>query len=230
MAVTIDATPRGPGRGRGRPGRARKRPSRAVRPASRTTPGDSDAAWNRAEQINQRFAGGQPILVGHHSQRGAERDQERAHALLGRSVEQQRQADEARRRAETAASEASGREEPHQVARRIDALTADVRRLERQTNGRPSEELDHARAQLEHWRHVRAQQVEAGQTRAYTREDIAPGDLIQIRRNEWERVTRVNAKTVTVYRPEGWNVARVRYHQIRDHRRPSQENAGESTT
>lgn len=41
----------------------------------------------RADQLSERFAMGQPILVGHHSEKGARRDQERMHGALRKTVE-----------------------------------------------------------------------------------------------------------------------------------------------
>lgn len=48
----------------------------------------SDAAFQSAHQIAGRFEFGQPILVGHHSERKARADQERMHSAMGRAVEE----------------------------------------------------------------------------------------------------------------------------------------------
>lgn len=47
----------------------------------------AEAAINRASSISERFAFGQPILVGHHSQRGAENGQKRMHDAMSASVQ-----------------------------------------------------------------------------------------------------------------------------------------------
>lgn len=47
----------------------------------------AETAADRAASIAQRFEGGQPILVGHHSERRARRDQERMHGAMSASVE-----------------------------------------------------------------------------------------------------------------------------------------------
>lgn len=47
----------------------------------------AEAASNRASRISERFAFGQPILIGHHSQRGAENDQKRMHDAMSASVQ-----------------------------------------------------------------------------------------------------------------------------------------------
>ncbi len=46
------------------------------------------AAFNRADRISERFAGGQPILVGHHSERGARADQKHIHNAMDKGLEE----------------------------------------------------------------------------------------------------------------------------------------------
>jgi hypothetical protein len=48
----------------------------------------SDGAYERSNQIAERFAGGQPILVGHHSEKGARRDKEKIHAAMSKSIQE----------------------------------------------------------------------------------------------------------------------------------------------
>ena len=45
--------------------------------------------FRHADRISERFAGGQPILIGHHSERGARADQERMHNAMDRGIERQ---------------------------------------------------------------------------------------------------------------------------------------------
>ena len=47
----------------------------------------SNSFYEAANQIGQRFASGQPILVGHHSERRARKDQERMHKAAEKSVQ-----------------------------------------------------------------------------------------------------------------------------------------------
>lgn len=42
--------------------------------------------FHRADQIAERFYGGQPILVGHHSEKGARRDQEQIHTAMRNGI------------------------------------------------------------------------------------------------------------------------------------------------
>ena len=46
---------------------------------------DANAFARRADEIAERFAGGQPILVGHHSERKARKDQERMNGAQGKA-------------------------------------------------------------------------------------------------------------------------------------------------
>lgn len=58
------------------------------------------AAADTAHTIGKRFEFGQPILIGHHSEARARRDQERMHSLAGRAVESSKMADHHAARAE----------------------------------------------------------------------------------------------------------------------------------
>lgn len=46
-------------------------------------------SFARADKLAERFAGGQPILVGHHSEKGARADQDRIHAAMNNGCESQ---------------------------------------------------------------------------------------------------------------------------------------------
>ncbi len=54
--------------------------------------GEASAQLRRAGQISERFAGGQPILVGHHSERGARRDHARMDTAMRKGVALSREA------------------------------------------------------------------------------------------------------------------------------------------
>ena len=47
----------------------------------------ADAHYNNSNKIGERFAGGQPILVGHHSEKKARNDQNRMHNSMRKSIE-----------------------------------------------------------------------------------------------------------------------------------------------
>lgn len=62
----------------------------------------SDAAWERSNDLSRRFEGGQPILVGHHSEQGARAIQKKIHTAMARSVEYSEKASSLRQKAEAA--------------------------------------------------------------------------------------------------------------------------------
>jgi hypothetical protein len=77
----------------------------------------------RADRISERFAGGQPILVGHHSERGARRDHDRMTALMRKGVTLLRASEHA---ASSYAGHAILSDDPDAIA----ALTAKAEKLE----------------------------------------------------------------------------------------------------
>lgn len=96
---------------------------------------EGDSRRDRADQIAQRFEGGQPILRGHHSERGARADKKRME-------QSDRAAHDAYAKAQRAASAASVvgtadayRERPAVIRRRIDKTEADLRVTMHQVNG-----------------------------------------------------------------------------------------------
>ena len=103
----------------------------------------SDAASARAgvEAIAGRFEFGQPILIGHHSQRKAERDAERMQAGMRRAVDMWETAGYWKARAAGAIRAAKYKERPDVRARRIKGIEADLRKVERST----AEATEHAR-------------------------------------------------------------------------------------
>jgi len=63
---------------------------------------EAEAGRNRANKISERFAFGQPILVGHHSEGKARRDQERMWAASRKAVESAQKAEYFQEKAEAA--------------------------------------------------------------------------------------------------------------------------------
>ncbi len=62
----------------------------------------SDAAWERSNELSKRFSGGQPVIVGHHSEKSARATQEKMHNAMARSVEYSEKASYLRQKAEAA--------------------------------------------------------------------------------------------------------------------------------
>ncbi|MEU7911396.1 DUF3560 domain-containing protein [Microbispora bryophytorum] len=105
--------------------------------------GRAAAAADRANQLSERFAGGQPILVGHHSERGARRDQKSMDAAMRTSVSEDRTAQETARRANAVGKQAAYSARPRVTARRIKRLEADLRRVQRNLDGYTRRHLLH---------------------------------------------------------------------------------------
>lgn len=102
---------------------------------------DAAAARASVEAIAGRFEFGQPILVGHHSERKARKDAERMQAGMRRAVDAWETAGYWKARAAGALRAAKYKERPEVRARRIKGLEADARKIERET----AEATEHAR-------------------------------------------------------------------------------------
>ncbi len=97
---------------------------------------ESQARYDKAGKIGERFYGGQPILVGHHSEKGARRDQARMHDNMGRSIKAGQKADRLEQRAVSAESNSSiSSDDPAavvQLKEKFDGLTklqADMKQI-----------------------------------------------------------------------------------------------------
>lgn len=141
---------------------------------------------------------------------------------------------ELQRAAATAVTDAV-RVDPPAVAHRVVMLETQRRKISRSIAGyrnhlgrqfpptvgdqliRLKDELAHVDDDLAHWTRVRAQQIADGAAFVLTRDDVAPGDLVEYR-GEWFPVLRVNAKSVSVPSAAGGSWAEtIPYHQISGH-------------
>ncbi|MBB5123216.1 DUF3560 domain-containing protein [Streptomyces eurocidicus] len=191
--------------------RAGDRAERFAGRASRAA-ASSDASYERSNQISERFHMGQPILIGHHSEGRARRDQERMHNAMRKSIEENRRAGYWADRARAAESYEQHRNDPGRTLRRIDKLEAERRGILRQRNGDPRNPWRKApskerRAELErlieeideelaHWREIIAQ-AEADGFKVWSSADFSRGDFVRYR-DTWYEVLRVNPKSLTV--------------------------------
>lgn len=204
----------------------------------------AESAWS-AERAAYRALpeGGEPVKVGHHSERRHRRAIDTAWNALGKAVEAERAAITARGRADAAAKTTDHRYAPVAVARRIDKLTAELRRLERARDGytrtlytnaqtgqkvvethapaggeyrdRLLVEIDHTADELAYWQGVRDAQIAEGTATAYSRDVLVKGDRV-LYVGRWHEVVRVNAKSVTVGSLVGGSwTDRVPYREIR---------------
>ena len=199
----------------------------------------AEAADRRVEDAHRRLPPfGEPIKVGHHSERRHRRDADRAWNTLGKSVEAHRDADRAAQRAQAAASTTAGRYSPVTVANRIDKLQAEIRATDRSLDGYTAhrgspyaqriapatgtyrDRLTAERAQqvdaLTYWQGIRDQQIADGQATNYGPESVSKGAAVKIR-GKWYRVARANKKSVSVETGYSWT-DRSPWHEVQDHR------------
>ncbi|MCH9682007.1 MAG: DUF3560 domain-containing protein [Deltaproteobacteria bacterium] len=94
------------------------------------------AEHDKSRDIVSGIPMGQPILVGHHSQRRHERAIERSSAAMDRAVEADRQAKRARRGARVAQARVGRRESPPFAIRRLRELEAELRKLDVEITGK----------------------------------------------------------------------------------------------
>jgi len=88
---------------------------------------DADQAHRAVDQTAQRFEGGQPILVGHHSERRARKDAEKIQRGMEKAVKMWEQSKYWTDRAEGALRHAKYLERPDVRHRRIKGLESDIR-------------------------------------------------------------------------------------------------------
>ena len=228
VTVEIDDTPRDVGDVKAdRAGRLDDRYDRLATKAERTA-AESAARHAEADRISQRFAGGQPILVGHHSERSARRDHARMEANDRAAGELHRKAERAAAAASVVGSADAYRERPSVIRRRIDRLNAELRQTDHYIDGtRPAndwrgaygydrkpatgdylEQLTARKTYLEHQIAGDEAALEALKADGYvmlTREDLHKGDRVHWGATwgdgmQGAIVTRVNPKTVTLDR------------------------------
>jgi hypothetical protein len=187
--------------------------------AARET-GRSDASYLASNEAVRGIEPGQPILVGHHSQRRHERDIARSHAHMSASVAHSRKAERAEGRAAEVQRQTRRRENPVVMGRRVERLERDQRTLERRLRG--AGEAPNTRAELADIKteiEFLQRAIAASGVKQYTRDDLQPGDKVQIR-GRWDTVLKANPKTVEAQGVHGLRI-KYPYYEITDHERPA---------
>lgn len=165
---------------------------------------EGEAQYRRAKQIADAIPLGQPILVGHHSERRHRRDIARIQGGFGRAMESFGEA----KALESAARHSAVHQEHLQSApaiqRRLDRARADLRSLERreqdwQASGREEwlQRVADVRAEVE-----RAERALAEAGGPVTGEEVGVGDLVRIK-GWFVRVSRVGPKSISGTITEG---------------------------
>ena len=210
---------------------------------------DAENAWARERAATDALPpGGEPIKIGHHSERRHRGAIDKAWKTLGQAVEAENTAKAVEQRAAAAAATTEHRYNPVTVANRIDTLEAEQRADQRRLDGHrrtlftdaagdKREEVTTAAAgpyrervaarmaqraeDIAYWTQVRQQQIASGDTTNYTRDTISVGDLVRGRHDDWYRVRRVNPKSVTVEYPAyggGTLTHTIKYAHLTGHR------------
>jgi Domain of unknown function (DUF3560) len=170
-----------------------------------------------ATEIARRRPFGQPILVGHHSERGARADQRRIQRHMDKFCEEYGEAKQLARAASVVGDADAYREHPPVIIRRIAKTEADLRKCRKWMGAGYDPEHYTARiafleTQLEADRAALKAAEDAGY-RCHSRETIHAGDKIVMHGRDW-LVVRVNAKSVSVQTPYSWTDT-VSYERIR---------------
>lgn len=172
----------------------------------------SEAAFSGVRRLADSIPLGQPILVGHHSERRARADCRRIDNGMRRGVEEAAKAAYHRDRAAAAEATASGDHTRAFCANRIADAERELRDLDRRLTGTLNpvyhgdfgpaegeyrEQLLERKAYQEGKRDYWKDELVKLGGGAYSRETVKKGDLVKIR-GGWTRVVRTNPKTVTV--------------------------------
>lgn len=185
---------------------------------------ERDARWAAADRISDGIPMGQPVLVGHHSERRHRKDLERIRTNGFKGLEAHREAQAAAAAAKSAQRHMDYRERPLTVMNRIDRLEAELRSAQRlldghtrtlytlangtkvqdttpPATGRRREQIEinvqHATEQLRYWRELVAERKTAGDWPLVDLADVKKGDDIGF----WggrATVTRVNKVSVSI--------------------------------
>lgn len=97
--------------------------------------GEASAYQRRASEIAEQFSYGQPILVGHHSEKKARKAKERMNSAQSNAVKAHEMSSYWLYRAEGVERHANYKNAPRVRARRIKTLLAELRDLQRRLNG-----------------------------------------------------------------------------------------------
>jgi hypothetical protein len=205
---------------------------------------EAQRLWDHSDRLVEHIPPGQPILIGHHSERGHRRTLERSRNAMIKGCETHRAAKQTAQRAAVAGLAHKLSERPDVTARRIEKLEADLRDIDRKLNGYERRSLNgrgevlyvdtHAPAtgewreglearraqiqgQLDYDRQALADAVASGGHTVYSRENVKVGDIVRRSSGTWYRVTKVNKVSVSVATGYSWD-DKIRFTDIREAR------------
>lgn len=169
----------------------------------------SDARHKAARGALDGIEPGQPILVGHHSERAHRRAIDRSDNHMRKGIEEGRKATHWSNRAEAAEKFEECRYDPNRTRRRLEKLGAELRQEERYRDeeraagrdaGRYERRIEDLTEEIAHWEGIVAQ-AKADGVKLWEAGDFAPGDFAMYS-GSWYQVKRVNPKTLSI----AWNL------------------------
>lgn len=193
--------------------------------------GKSEQLHAQAEQLHARAQGasshipfGQPILVGHHSEGRDRRTRDQISRTYDKAFATFDEANAAAEAAERA-TQATAPDSAPAISRRLNRLSEALRAWETNYAGeratpRSTAEIARLQDRIQYWTQQRQQLIDTGQAVDYSRENIAPDDLVSTGHRSWYYVVRANKTTVAV--KNGLGTHRIRYDQITDHKRKAE--------
>ncbi|MDQ1018878.1 DUF3560 domain-containing protein [Streptomyces afghaniensis] len=152
---------------------------------------------------------GQPILIGHHSERGHRRAIERSDNHMRKSIEEHGKAVHYSHRAEAAEKFEERRYNPNRTRRRLEKLRAELRQQERYREeekaagrdaGRYERRIEDLTEEITGWEKVVEKARQDG-VKLWQADDFAPRDFAMYG-GSWFQVLRVNPKTLSI----AWNL------------------------
>ncbi|MFE6551702.1 DUF3560 domain-containing protein [Streptomyces sp. NPDC057746] len=168
----------------------------------------SDAKWEAGREIGLVLQG-EPIKIGHHSERRHRRALERADNLARKAVEEQKDANYASGRAVASEHYEAHRKNPGTTLRRLERLRTDLRKQERYHSEGIKKGWDVERHAVNivdlteeiAYREKVIEKAKADGVKVWEPADFVPGDFV-VYIGSWHEVKRVNPKTLSI----AWNL------------------------
>jgi hypothetical protein len=164
----------------------------------------AEAARHRGETISGGIPLGQPILVGHHSEKRHRRDIERIRGAIEKEMEYRGTAEELRTKAASSAAHQEHIQSAPVIARRLERQKADLRASERILEGLRAEGSvgTYEQRVIDLRSDVASTEAKLAEVGGVPEHDVRVGDVIRSR-GQLFKVDRIGPKTVTATVMEG---------------------------
>ena len=164
------------------------------------TQDQADEKYDRAKKKMDFIPIGQPILVGHHSERKHRGDLMKIESGMRKSIELGDKAKKLQETADRYGAKAEGKENPRTIKNRIKGLEADIRRLKSYSVDETGEELKRSKKQIDRLDHLlNLQRERYTQTGGMLSDTVTfkPGMVVHTT-NGKARIKKVSGKSVRV--------------------------------